>query len=126
MLLEFLQCYEGKKYKQNSYIVNGEASSLSIIKSSLIVKKLKNFFFWTKSMFNTLLIKLIIWMTFHFQIGSIIQKKYPLKNNFLGFNSKVAIPITATRGCPPLCFNYCTYPLQQGRKLDLENCKKCC
>ena len=27
-------------------------------------------------------------------------KKYPLKNNFLGFNSKTAIPILASRGCP--------------------------
>jgi radical SAM superfamily enzyme YgiQ (UPF0313 family) len=43
--------------------------------------------------------------------------KYPLKNNFLGFNSKTAIPILATRGCPYSCFNYCTYPLQQGRKV---------
>ena len=44
-------------------------------------------------------------------------KKYPLRNNFLGFNSKTAIPILATRGCPYSCFNYCTYPLQQGRKV---------
>jgi len=44
-------------------------------------------------------------------------KKYPLKNNFLGFNSKIAIPLLATRGCPYSCFNYCTYPLQQGRKV---------
>mgnify|MGYP006078743651 FL=1 len=44
-------------------------------------------------------------------------KKYPLKNNFLDFNSKIAVPILATRGCPYSCFNYCTYPLQQGRKV---------
>ena len=44
-------------------------------------------------------------------------KKYPLKNNFLDFNSKTAIPILASRGCPYSCFNYCTYPLQQGRKV---------
>lgn len=43
--------------------------------------------------------------------------KYDLRNNFLGFNSKTAIPIVATRGCPYSCFNYCTYPLQQGRKV---------
>ena len=51
-------------------------------------------------------------------------KKYPLKNNFLGFNSKTAIPILASRGCPYSCFNYCTYPLQQGRKVryrSIEN-----
>ena len=44
-------------------------------------------------------------------------KKYPLKNNFLGFDSNIAVPILATRGCPYSCFNYCTYPLQQGRKV---------
>ena len=44
-------------------------------------------------------------------------KQYPLKNNFLGFNSKIAIPILASRGCPYSCFHYCTYPLQQGRKV---------
>ena len=44
-------------------------------------------------------------------------KKFPLRNNFLNFNNKVAIPILATRGCPYSCFKYCTYPLQQGRKV---------
>ncbi len=44
-------------------------------------------------------------------------KKYPLKNNFVGFNSKTAVPLLATRGCPYSCFHYCTYPLQQGRKV---------
>ena len=49
------------------------------------------------------------------------SKNYPLKNNFLGFNSKIAIPIVATRGCPYSCFNYCTYPLQQGRKVRMRS-----
>ncbi len=49
--------------------------------------------------------------------------KYPLRNNFLDFNSKIAIPITATRGCPYSCFNYCTYPLQQGRKVRFRSVK---
>ena len=48
-------------------------------------------------------------------------KKYALRNNFLDFNSKTAIPITATRGCPYSCFNYCTYPLQQGRKVRFRS-----
>ena len=51
------------------------------------------------------------------------EKKYPLKNNFLGFNSKTAVPILATRGCPYSCFNYCTYPLQQGRKVRYRSVK---
>ena len=49
--------------------------------------------------------------------------KYSLQNNFLGFNSKSAIPIVATRGCPYSCFNYCTYPLQQGRKVRFRSVK---
>ena len=48
-------------------------------------------------------------------------KKFPLKNNFLGFNSKTAIPLLATRGCPYSCFHYCTYPLQQGRKVRFRS-----
>ena len=55
-----------------------------------------------------------------FPIGIIIQKNI-LKNNFLGFNSKTAIPMFASRGCPYSCFNYCTYPLQQGRKVRLRS-----
>jgi len=49
------------------------------------------------------------------------SKKYPLKNNFLNFNNKIAVPIIATRGCPYSCFNYCTYPLQQGRKVRFRS-----
>ena len=48
-------------------------------------------------------------------------KNYPLRNNFLSFNSKDAIPILATRGCPYSCFYYCTYPLQQGRKVRFRS-----
>jgi len=54
-------------------------------------------------------------------------KHYPLKNNFIGFNSKICIPLLASRGCPYSCFNYCTYPLQQGRKVrqrSVENVVK--
>ena len=61
-------------------------------------------------------------MIYHFLIGNIV-KKYNLQNNFLGFNSKPAIPIVATRGCPYSCFNYCTYPLQQGRKVRFRSAK---
>jgi len=49
------------------------------------------------------------------------SKKYKLRNNFLSFTSKTAIPIVATRGCPYSCFNYCTYPLQQGRKVRFRS-----
>jgi len=32
-------------------------------------------------------------------------------------SGEVFLPILATRGCPYSCHHYCTYPLQQGRKL---------
>ena len=45
------------------------------------------------------------------------SKSFPLRNNFFALKEKIAIPILGTRGCPYSCFNYCTYPLQQGRKV---------
>ena len=45
------------------------------------------------------------------------SKKYPLRNNFFSLNQEIAIPLLGTRGCPYSCFFYCTYPLQQGRKV---------
>ena len=44
-------------------------------------------------------------------------KLYPLRNDFFNLKQKIAIPILGTRGCPYSCFHYCTYPLQQGRKV---------
>ena len=41
---------------------------------------------------------------------------------FLG--SGYSLPIFASRGCPYSCFNYCTYPLQQGRNLRNESIKR--
>lgn len=44
-----------------------------------------------------------------------------LKNNELKFGllNKAAkmVPILATRGCPYKCYEYCTYPIQQGRRI---------
>jgi radical SAM superfamily enzyme YgiQ (UPF0313 family) len=51
-------------------------------------------------------------------------KRFPLRNNFLAYNADIAIPILATRGCPYSCFQYCTYPLQQGRKVRAREPKK--
>tara|TARA_B100000214_G_scaffold373171_1_gene352948 strand:+ start:143 stop:1513 length:1371 start_codon:yes stop_codon:yes gene_type:complete len=45
------------------------------------------------------------------------SRKFPLRNNFFSLKERIAIPILGTRGCPYSCFNYCTYPLQQGRKV---------
>jgi len=53
-------------------------------------------------------------------------KKYPLRNNFFSISKNIAIPILATRGCPYSCFNYCTYPLQQGRKVRARSVQNIC
>ena len=50
-------------------------------------------------------------------------KSYPLRNDFFNLKQKIAIPILGTRGCPYSCFNYCTYPLQQGRKVRARSVK---
>jgi tRNA A37 methylthiotransferase MiaB len=44
-------------------------------------------------------------------------KKFPLRNDFFSLKQKIAVPLLGTRGCPYSCFFYCTYPLQQGRKI---------
>jgi anaerobic magnesium-protoporphyrin IX monomethyl ester cyclase len=46
-----------------------------------------------------------------------------LRNNFFSLSEKIAIPLLGTRGCPYSCFNYCTYPLQQGRKVRARSVK---
>jgi radical SAM superfamily enzyme YgiQ (UPF0313 family) len=63
------------------------------------------------------------------QTKDINQLSYPgwdiiFKNNvpkfsFLGKGP--TITINASRGCPYACFNYCVYPLTQGRKLRLKD-----
>ncbi len=111
-----------EKYKtNNSYIVNGEAESF-FNKIKLDHEEIEKFFLdeehvpSTSNQVDNL-------DDLPFPDWEYYSKKYPLKNNFLGFNSKVAIPITATRGCPYSCFNYCTYPLQQGRKVRFRTAK---
>ena len=46
----------------------------------------------------------------------LIFEKYPARMAFLG-RSQSVVPIIGTRGCPYSCFQYCTYPLQQGSRV---------
>ena len=39
------------------------------------------------------------------------------------FSKERSLPIIATRGCPYSCFQYCVYPLQQGRKVRQRSIK---
>ena len=38
------------------------------------------------------------------------------KSNMVFLGPGTALPVFSSRGCPYSCYNYCTYPLQQGRK----------
>ena len=108
------------KYEmKNSYIVPGEPESF-FSKISYNQKDLDSFFNTTEKIEvpNNFLEDLD---ELPYPLWDEYVKKFPLKNNFVGFNSKVAIPLLATRGCPYSCFNYCTYPLQQGRKVRFRS-----
>tara|TARA_B100001029_G_C15034959_1_gene439508 strand:+ start:186 stop:1547 length:1362 start_codon:yes stop_codon:yes gene_type:complete len=109
-----------EKYKmKNSFVVSGEPESF-FLKISYEKTNLDKFFSEEndKNFVNSLVENLD---DLPFPDWNYYSKKYPLKNNFLGFNSKTAIPMLASRGCPYSCFNYCTYPLQQGRKVRLRS-----
>ncbi len=51
----------------------------------------------------------------------ILKHKKPVMG-FLG--SGTSIPLSSSRGCPYSCFNYCVYPLQQGRRSRLESAQR--
>ncbi len=113
-----------KKYQMNNtYVIPGEAESF-FLNVDLKLKNLEKYF--SRNLEEIKNLKPIPEMVANlddlpFPDWSYYTKKYVLRNNFLDFNSKTAIPITATRGCPYSCFNYCTYPLQQGRKVRFRS-----
>ena len=108
-------------FDENIYVIPGEPESffqnVELNKSCLdnYFKKEKNYNQFPQTVENLDELPFPDWSEY--------LKKYKLRNNFLGFNSKSAIPIVATRGCPYSCFNYCTYPLQQGRKVRMRSPK---
>ena len=105
-----------KKYSlSNSMVVPGEPEKFFLVNNinKIDFNKLKE-----KSLPNLLIQNLD---DLPFPSWDHYVKKYPLENNFLSNNSKIAVPIYATRGCPYSCFNYCTYPLQQGRKVRFRS-----
>lgn len=101
------------KFK-NSFIIPGEPESF-FLDSNLVKEELDKYFISQQSYFGKPSVSNLDELPF--PNWDDYLKKYSLKNNFLSFNNKTAIPIVATRGCPYSCFNYCTYPLQQGRKV---------
>lgn len=108
-----------EKYSiDNAVVIPGEAESffLNLKKENKLTKVFLDKFYYDKNRkFTHGLVENLDELDF--PDWHQYQKKYPLRNNFLSFNSDVAIPILASRGCPYSCFQYCTYPLQQGRKV---------
>ena len=51
------------------------------------------------------------------------EKTVHSKNFLFGYKNGYA-PIIATRGCPYSCYEYCVYPLQQGRKINAADPEK--
>ena len=104
---------------KNSFVVPGEPESF-FMENDFDVKYLEKFFLdENKNYFGKPFVENLDEIPF--PSWDDYLKKYPLRNNFLEFDSKDAIPLLATRGCPYSCFNYCTYPLQQGRKVRFRS-----
>lgn len=57
-----------------------------------------------------------------FPAWDLIYKSATPRYKLLGRN-ETFLPILASRGCPYSCYHYCTYPLQQGRKLRTRSSK---
>jgi len=117
----FANVLKDKYNLKNSYIVPGEAESFfsSVdLDNSTLDKYFSDLPDSNKKNIDLMINNLD---DLPFPDWSYYTSKYPLRNNFLDFNSKTAIPITATRGCPYSCANYCTYPLQQGKKVRFRS-----
>ena len=104
----------------NTFVVPGEPESF-FLNTSLNRENLDNFFIKDNHSINISHQLVENLDDLPFPDWKYYSQKYPLKNNFLDFNKKIAVPIVATRGCPYSCFNYCTYPLQQGRKVRFRS-----
>lgn len=114
----FGNIFKEKYLKDNSIVVKNESDTFffNLNKNGFINKKYLDSLFKNKELIHS-----------HYQPVSLDNlpfpdwetyvKKYPLRNNFFNLKQKIAVPILGTRGCPYSCFNYCTYPLQQGRKV---------
>ena len=100
--------------KHNAILIDGEAEKF-FITEDLSLENLDSFFEKENKVIKVGFIDNLDELPF--PDWETYTKIHKLKNNFLSFDNRTAIPILATRGCPYSCFHYCTYPLQQGRKV---------
>ena len=116
---------KNKYLKENSIVVKNESDTFffNLDKEEKLNKEYLDKLFRDKNLINQFYSTVSL-DELPFPDWESYTKVYPLRNNFFSLNEKTAIPLLGTRGCPYSCFNYCTYPLQQGRKVrarSIEN-----
>ena len=114
----FGNTFRDKYLKENSIVVKNESDTFffNLDKSGNLNKSYLDELFNDKNLINQFYTSVPL-DDFPFPDWEDYTKIYPLRNNFFSLSEKIAIPLLGTRGCPYSCFNYCTYPLQQGRKV---------
>ena len=110
--------------KENSIVVKNEADTFfyNLDKNGKLNKDFLEDLFKNKDAINDFYSEVPL-DDFPYPDWGSYSKQYPLRNNFFSVNEKIAIPLLGTRGCPYSCFFYCTYPLQQGRKVRARSVK---
>ncbi len=114
----FATIMKEKYLKKNSLVVKNESDTFfyNLNKNDKINKEFLDNLFLNKDSIDDFYTPVSL-DDFPYPDWGDYSKKYPLRNNFFSLNQKIAIPLLGTRGCPYSCFFYCTYPLQQGRKV---------
>ena len=114
----FASTMREKYLLKNSLVIKNEADTFfyNLNKSGKVTKEFLDQLFENNDLINDFYSPVSV-DDFPFPDWGSYSKKYPLRNNFFSLNEKIAIPLLGTRGCPYSCFFYCTYPLQQGRKV---------
>ena len=120
----FANTLKEKYLKEHSIVVKNEADTFfyNLDKSGKLNKDFLEDLFKNKDEINNFYSEVPL-DDFPYPDWGSYSKQYPLRNNFFSINEKIAIPLLGTRGCPYSCFFYCTYPLQQGRKVRARSVK---
>ncbi len=114
-----------KNFNKKVFVIGPFASNKPEIYTNVggtVIQGEPEFYFLNKKDFKDDLNKEIISFNHNFELDDL---PYPSWNKIIKnlnkiynlFSSHKSLPIIATRGCPYSCFQYCVYPLQQGRKV---------
>ena len=114
----FATIMKEKYHKENSIVVKNESDTFfyNLEKNGNLNINFLNKLFIEKDLINNFYSPVSL-DDFPYPDWGSYTKKFPLRNDFFALNQKIAVPLLGTRGCPYSCFYYCTYPLQQGRKV---------